>query len=151
MGTKRDIDSGKVDALGRPIKVSGNSIANEKNIKTRMSLLQGAHGERTDDERDMHYDEVLDTLDDIPFDYSITRGGSGNMLSPSDVAHSYAYDEDFDDLKVTVPMGHDKIWAQANYNTVVEGHKNEIDMEFDGYSVTMPVDTFLELARDEDE
>ena len=150
MGIKRDVDSGKRDSLGRTIKVSGASLSNEGNIKTRMSLLQGAHGERTDDERDMHYDEILETLDDIPFDYSITRDGSGGMLSPSDVAHSYGYDGDFDDLKVTIPMGYDKIWAEANYNTVVEGHKNEMDMDFDGHSLTMPVDTFLELARDED-
>ena len=40
MGVKRDIDSGRVDSLGRPIKVSADSIAAEFNAQSKMEQVE---------------------------------------------------------------------------------------------------------------
>ena len=40
MGVKRDIDSGRIDSLGRPIKVSADSIAAEFNAQSKMEQVE---------------------------------------------------------------------------------------------------------------
>lgn len=151
MGIKRDIDSGKRDSLGRVIKVSSASLSSEENAKTKMGMIQDSQGRMTDEEMDEKYDEVLELLDDVPFDFNIGRESTGNFSSPADVAHSFAYYDDSDDFKVTVPMGHSSIWAEGNYNAVIKDTEHEDDMEFEGSSVTMSAGKFLELLKEEDE
>lgn len=60
MGVKRDIDSGKKDSLGRIIKVSGASMANEENAAVRAQQLSDIDLDMTVD--DVDFDEAMDIL-----------------------------------------------------------------------------------------
>lgn len=131
MGIKRTIDSGRKDKKGRPIKVSGNSLAASDNVNSKKSQLAQSVPQRDGSK----YREVFDSVGKLDIPMRITH--NGDISTTHDLANDFARGGNGEDYQIEFDGLGDHYEKQANLKTIFpewDGH-NDMETE-DGFIVS---------------
>lgn len=118
---KRNIDSGRVDSLGRPIKVSGS--AQNASIEGKKSLFPPQ--------------SIISKSLNVP--YPITIEHDGDEITPDDAAQLFSKGKE---PTVSMSLGVDEIVAESN-RFALWGHDEPQGVSSQGHMVSMPLSTFM--------
>ena len=118
---KRNIDSGRVDSLGRLIKVSG--AAQNGSIEGKKSMFPPQ--------------SIISKSLNVP--YLITIEHDGNEITPDDAAQLFSKGKE---PTVSMSMGVDEIVAESN-RFALWGHDEPHGVSSQGHMVSMPLSTFM--------
>ena len=127
MGTKRTIDSGRVDSRGHKIKVSENSLAAGGNVDNKKSQLESGAGSFIDAPEELSIEETRqilpqaewqDMYEDIALQY--TNGYATFESDQYEIDH--ADDPDADDFEAVLEREHQEKTenARKNYDYFIE-------------------------------
>lgn len=131
MGIKRTIDSGRKDKKGRPIKVSGNSLAASDNVNSKKSQLAQSVPQRDGSK----YREVFDSMDNLDVSMRVTYGG--DISTTHDLANDFARGGNGEDYQIEFDGLGDHYEKQTNLKIIFpewDGH-NDMETE-DGFIVS---------------
>ena len=125
MGVKRDIDSGRIDSLGRPIMVSGNS-ASQDNTQSKMSQIGAMEGTMGSYDVEDEWVE-LDSGTTIVNSDSVTQLGRQESYYFADQFSRCAYDSELSNKDFSVDGGDD--FVNENWSLITKFLKEEYDAD----------------------
>ena len=131
MGIKRTIDSGRKDKKGRPIKVSGNSLAASDNVNSKKSQLAQSVPQRDGSK----YREVFDSVGKLDIPMRITH--NGDISTTHDLANDFARGGNGEDYQIEFDGLGDYYEKQVNLRTMFPDWDGCDDIETeDGFIVS---------------